>query len=55
MNNLQKWGGLAALGHAAVYLVALALGVTLMFPSWTPGPSSIEFLPVTSPSCTCGT
>ena len=30
MNNLQKWGGIAALGHAAVYLVALALGVTLI-------------------------
>ena len=30
MSNLQKWGGIAALGHAAVYLMALALGVTLM-------------------------
>ena len=29
MNNLQKWGGIAALGHAAAYLVGLALGLIL--------------------------
>lgn len=32
MNSLQKWGGLAALGHAAAYIVGLVLGVTLIFP-----------------------
>ncbi len=32
MNNLQKWGGIAALGHAAAYLVGLVLGLILMFP-----------------------
>ena len=45
MNNLQKWGGIAALGHAAVYLVALALGVTLMFPILDAGPEQyLQFL-----------
>ncbi len=32
MNSLQKWGGLAALGHAAAYIVGLVLGITLIFP-----------------------
>ena len=45
MNNLQKWGGIAALGHAAVYLVALALGVTLMFPILDAAPEQyLKFL-----------
>jgi len=45
MSNLQKWGGIAALGHAAVYLVALALGVTLMFPILDAGPEQyLKFL-----------
>jgi hypothetical protein len=45
MNNLQKWGGIAALGHAAVYLVALTLGVTLMFPILDAGPEQyLKFL-----------
>jgi hypothetical protein len=45
MNNLQKWGGIAALGHAAGYLAALALGVTLMFPILNAGPEQyLKFL-----------
>ncbi len=32
MNNLQKWGGVAALLHAAAYVVGIVLGVTLIFP-----------------------
>ena len=32
MNNLQKVGGIAALVHAAAYIVSLVIGVTLMFP-----------------------
>ncbi|MBI5567074.1 MAG: DUF4386 family protein [Chloroflexi bacterium] len=32
MNNLQKWGGAAALGHAAAYVVGMVLGFTLIFP-----------------------
>jgi hypothetical protein len=32
MNNLQKMGGLAALIHAAAYVVGLVLGVILIFP-----------------------
>ena len=45
MNNLQKWGGIAALGHAAVYLVALVLGLTLMFPILDAGPEQyLKFL-----------
>jgi len=32
MNNLQKWGGIAALGHSAALVVAMVLGFTLMFP-----------------------
>jgi hypothetical protein len=45
MNNLQKWGGIAALGHAAGYLVALALGVTLLFPILDAGPEQyLKFL-----------
>jgi hypothetical protein len=38
MNRLQKWGGIAALGHAVGYLVAFVLGVTLMFPILNAGP-----------------
>ena len=32
MNNLQKSGGIAALLHAAAYVVGLVLGLTLIFP-----------------------
>ena len=32
MNSLQKAGGLAALLHAAAYVVGMILGLTLMFP-----------------------
>ena len=32
MNNLQKWGGIAALLHAAAYVVGLVLGLALIFP-----------------------
>lgn len=32
MDHLQKMGGVAALLHAAAYVVGLVLGVTLMFP-----------------------
>ena len=32
MNNLQKTGGIAALFHAAAYVVGIVLGVTLIFP-----------------------
>jgi len=32
MNSLQKAGGLAALFHAAAYVVGMILGLTLMFP-----------------------
>jgi hypothetical protein len=32
MNNLQKSGGIAALLHAAAYVVAMGLGFTLIFP-----------------------
>jgi hypothetical protein len=32
MNHLQKWGGIAALLHAAAYIVGMVLGVTLIFP-----------------------
>jgi len=32
VNNLQKWGGVAALGHAAAYVVGMVLGLTLIFP-----------------------
>jgi hypothetical protein len=32
MNSLQRAGGLAALLHAAAYVVGIALGLTLMFP-----------------------
>ena len=38
MNNLQKSGGIAALLHAAGYVVALVLGLTLMFPILDAGP-----------------
>jgi len=32
MKNLQKMGGIAALIHAAAYVVGIVLGVTLIFP-----------------------
>lgn len=32
MNSWQKWGGVAALGHAAAYMVGMVLGVALIFP-----------------------
>jgi hypothetical protein len=32
MNSLQKSGGIAALLHAAAYVVGLVLGLTLIFP-----------------------
>lgn len=31
MNNLQKAGGIAALAHAAAYIISMIIGVTLMF------------------------
>ena len=45
MNNLQKWGGIAALGHAAAYLVGLVLGLILMFPLLDAAPEQyLKFL-----------
>jgi hypothetical protein len=45
MNNLQKWGGIAALGHAAAYLVGLVLGLILMFPLLNAAPGQyLKFL-----------
>jgi hypothetical protein len=45
VNNLQKWGGLAALGHAAAYVVGLVLGVTLIFPLLDANPDQyLKFL-----------
>ena len=45
MNNLQKWGGLAALGHAAAYVVGMVLGVTLIFPLLDANPDQyLKFL-----------
>ena len=45
MNNLQKWGGIAALGHAAAYLVGLVLGLILMFPLLNAAPEQyLKFL-----------
>jgi hypothetical protein len=45
MNNLQKWGGIAALGHAAAYMVALVLGLILMFPLLNAAPEQyLKFL-----------
>jgi hypothetical protein len=38
MNNLQKTGGIAALFHAAAYVVGSVLGVTLIFPHLSAGP-----------------
>ena len=32
MKNLQKMGGIAALGHAATLVVSMVLSFTLMFP-----------------------
>ncbi|CAG0926978.1 hypothetical protein TFLX_00288 [Thermoflexales bacterium] len=45
MNNLQKWGGSAALLHAAAYVVGLVLGVTLIFPLLEASPDQyLKFL-----------
>jgi hypothetical protein len=45
MNNLQKWGGIAALGHAAAYIVALVLGLILIFPILNAAPDQyLKFL-----------
>jgi hypothetical protein len=45
MNNLQKWGGIAALGHAAAYMVAMVLGLILMFPLLNAAPDQyLKFL-----------
>ena len=45
MNNLQKSGGIAALGHAAAYLVGLVLGLILMFPLLDAAPDQyLKFL-----------
>lgn len=32
MNSVQRVGGLAALLHATAYMVAMALGIALIFP-----------------------
>lgn len=34
MNNLQKWGGIAALVEAATYLVGIAIAFTILRPTW---------------------
>jgi hypothetical protein len=45
MNNLQKSGGLAALLHAAAYVVGMILGLTLIFPLLDAAPDQyLEFL-----------
>jgi len=45
MNNLQKWGGIAALGHAAAYMVGLVLGLILIFPVLNAAPEQyLKFL-----------
>ncbi len=45
MNNLQKSGGIAALLHAAAYVVAMVLGVTLIFPLLDAAPNEyLKFL-----------
>lgn len=41
MNNLQKWGGIAALGHAAALVVGMVLGFTLMFPLLDAAPDQV--------------
>lgn len=41
MNTLQKWGGIAALGHAAALVVGMVLGFTLMFPLLDAAPDQV--------------
>ena len=41
MNNLQKWGGIAALGHAAALVVGMVLSFTLMFPLLDAAPDQV--------------
>ena len=41
MNNLQKWGGIAALGHTAALVVGMVLGFTLMFPLLDAAPDQV--------------
>ena len=45
MNNLQKAGGMAALLHAAAYVVGMVLGFTLIFPLLDAAPEQyLKFL-----------
>jgi hypothetical protein len=45
LSNLQKWGGIAALGHAAAYMVGLILGLILIFPLLNAAPEQyLKFL-----------
>jgi hypothetical protein len=45
MNNLQKSGGIAALLHAAAYVVGMVLGFTLIFPLLDAAPDEyLKFL-----------
>jgi hypothetical protein len=45
MNNLQKAGGIAALLHAAAYVVGMVLGFTLIFPLLNAAPDQyLKFL-----------
>ncbi len=41
MNNFQKWGGIAALGHTAALVVGMVLGFTLMFPLLDAAPDQV--------------
>src|SRR3990172_1325457 len=41
MKNLQKMGGIAALGHAAALVVGMVLGFTLMFPLLDAAPDQV--------------
>lgn len=41
MNNLQKMGGIAALGHAAALVMGMVLGFTLMFPLLDAAPDQV--------------
>src|SRR5512140_768484 len=38
MNSLQKWGGLAAVGHGAAYVVAIIFFVILLSPLMNSSP-----------------
>jgi hypothetical protein len=45
MNNWQKSGGIAALGHAAAYVVGMVLGLALIFPLLDAAPEQyLKFL-----------